>query len=147
MQTTTFSNREQMPWSRGPWDQEPDKIQWIHNGLDCLMVRGPAGAWCGYVGVPPSHPLFERSYQDVDGIYVHGGLTFSDKCAEHGNICHTGEVASAEVWWLGFDCAHTYDLTPAFKHIGISMPTAVYRNMEYVKYQVEGLANQLKEMQ
>lgn len=40
-------------WARGVWDSEPDKIQWqdAETGLPCLIVRGPVGALCGYVGV------------------------------------------------------------------------------------------------
>lgn len=71
-------------WRRGAWDAEPDKVQWIDaaTGLDCLMVRaGHLGYWCGYVGVPEGHAAFEKDYGYVD-VRVHGGLTFSDRCAD-----------------------------------------------------------------
>ena len=50
----------------GPWDNEPDKIQWVDEttGLDCLMVRNWWGSWCGYVGVPEGHPLYEVGTYD-----------------------------------------------------------------------------------
>ena len=68
-------------WGPGPWQDEPDKVQWIDKAtdLDCLMVRGPSGSWCGYVGVIDGHPLFETAYND-DRFYeldCHGGVTFS----------------------------------------------------------------------
>ena len=52
---------------RGSWDNEPDKIQWEdeETKLPCLIVRGPLGALCGYVGVDESHPLFEKDYSDL----------------------------------------------------------------------------------
>lgn len=70
-------------WPRGAWDDEPDKIQWQDEatGLPCLIVRGPSGALCGYVGVAPGHPWHGKDYDDC-GVDVHGGLTFASKCAE-----------------------------------------------------------------
>src|SRR5207247_1696575 len=109
-------------WGEGPWDDEPDKVQWIDEatGLDCLAVRHPEhGNWCGYVGVAPGHPLHGAPYDEVYAD-VHGGLTFSDACQEHENpaqgVCHVpfGD-RPADVWWLGFDCAHHMDLAPGLQ--------------------------------
>lgn len=51
-------------WGPGPWQSEPDKRQWQDEttGLPCLIVRGPVGALCGYVGVPPDHPAYGLAY-------------------------------------------------------------------------------------
>lgn len=51
-------------WGDGPWQSEPDKIQWQDEatGLPCLIVRGPVGALCGYVGVPKTHPAYGLHY-------------------------------------------------------------------------------------
>ena len=51
-------------WGDGPWQSEPDKIQWqdAATGLPCLIVRGPVGALCGYVGVPKTHPAYGLHY-------------------------------------------------------------------------------------
>lgn len=78
-----WSTVDKSRWGNGAWQSEPDKVQWVDaaTGLDCLIVRGPAGALCGYVGVPESHQLFEKGYDDAD-VSVHGGLTFSDHCQE-----------------------------------------------------------------
>ena len=35
----------------GEWDNEPDKAHWVKHNLDCLIVRGPTGALCGYVSL------------------------------------------------------------------------------------------------
>lgn len=147
MKTWTTVDKSSWP-KRGPWDTEPDKAQWIGEaGLDCLIVRNHGGALCGYVGVPPSHPLFEKSYNDA-AVSVHGGLTFADRCAdttdESQHICHIPQEAMhAEVWWFGFDCSHYDDLSPSY-NFGLSDQT--YKSFDYVKREVEQLAQQLKEL-
>lgn len=143
----TWKNTDKSEWENGPWMDEPDKAQWIHAGLDCLIVRGPGGALCGYVGVPESHPGFERDYDEVN-VDVHGGLTFADKCqpseeGDHRGICHTEEnAANAVVWWLGFDCAHSGDLCPKYDRLYLD---ATYKTFAYVKRETERLADQLSE--
>ena len=42
-----------------------------------------------------------------------------------------------DVWWIGFDCSHLYDLVPATPH-----PGDVYRDEAYVHHELEGLARQ-----
>lgn len=145
MKTWTTMDKSDWP-ERGHWDSEPDKAQWIDEAtkLDCLIVRGPLGALCGYVGVPESHKHFEDDYLNVD-VDVHGGLTFADRCQptndESRHICHSGEVANKTVWWLGFDCAHAWDVTPMHPHsFGWD---SIYRDFEYVKREVTHLAHQL----
>lgn len=51
-------------WGQGPWQDEPDKVQWRDGatGLPCLIVRGPHGAFCGYVGVLDTHPWHRKDY-------------------------------------------------------------------------------------
>jgi hypothetical protein len=104
-------------WGEGPWNNEEDHAVWVDptTGLDCMINRGPSGALCGYVGVPPSHPWHGRDYNDVDVIHVdvHGGLTYAAACDEDNDICHIPEDGrEAEIWWFGFDCAHFGDVTP-----------------------------------
>lgn len=146
MKTYTTVDKSEWP-ERGPWNDEPDKAQWIDEdaGLDCLIVRGPMGALCGYVGIPESHSGHGKHYCDFD-VSVHGGLTFSGSCSpsddESHGICHSGKVANENVWWLGFDCAHLYDLAPAYIRL-FSDPLDVYRDFNYVKSETENLARQL----
>jgi len=147
---------------KGPWDDEPDKIQWIDDatGLDCLIVRNPMGALCGYVGVPPEHPLYEVGYDAAYqlaaergvSLQVHGGLTFADRC-EPGEpiegICHLGEHGATEnPWWLGFDMAHAGDLSPGMAWIEqnvLRLPPIPgrYRDVSYAKGECTDLARQL----
>ena len=156
-------------WGPGEWQHEPDKIQWVdeETDLDCLIVRGPSGALCGYVGVPPEHACHGAHYdrirvRDEDGDQdwpdVHGGLTYADICQEGDDesvgICHVPlEGRSADVWWLGFDCAHSGDICPRHEatnreyglpSLSSCMPfPSSYRTVAYVRRQVQALARQL----
>lgn len=132
---------------------EPDKRQWIdvETGLPCLIVRGGGGALCGYVGISKSHPYFEKSYNDVD-VDVHGGLTFSEHCMPHKDnpergICHIVEDGDDDnIWWLGFDCGHSGDIHPGYKHhYSGGYGYSSYKDIGYVAHEVKKLAKQLKE--
>ena len=133
-------------WPDGPWKDEPDKLVWVDEAtdLDCMIVRGTAGALCGYVGVPPEHSQHGKGYDDVD-VMIHGGLTYADKC--HGVICHVPLPGREhQLWWLGFDCAHYADYSPGMARYSLNRPEETYKDIEYVKRQVTDLAKQLKEM-
>jgi hypothetical protein len=165
METKTYTTVDRTGWPSGEWDNEPDKVQWPDEatGLPCLAVRNPGlGNWCGYVGVPPGHPLYGKPYQDVDSdLQVHGGVTFSDACnpksTEATGICHVAEPGEPDhVWWFGFDCAHAWDISPglvkARSDSGIGElfdqkigPDEIYRTLTFVQEQCRKLAAQLKE--
>lgn len=129
-------------WGDGEWQSEPDERQWQDEvtGLPCLIVRSQTGALCGYVGVPHDHPAYGVSYDDVD-VDVHGGLTFA------GDEIHyqVTENVPDNVWWLGFDCSHFMDFSPAFKFIGYHQQGTSYRTIAYVTSECQSLAKQLKE--
>lgn len=158
MRTWTHMEEEKTQWGPGPWDDEPDKAQWIDEttGLDCLIVRNHHGTLCGYVGVPPEHPDHGKDYDEVD-VDVHGGLTFAGMCDEeapegHG-ICHIPEPGRPpDVYWLGFDCGHFMDLSPGMiefqrqvsERSGLPHDFGeVYRDIAYVRSECEQLAQQL----
>ena len=166
--------RDKAAWGEGPWQSEPDKMQWIDEGtdLDCLIVRGPGGSLCGYVGVMDGHLLFETAYND-DKFYdldVHGGVTFTDLCQEqkkeHG-VCHVPAAGRSDhVWWIGFDCAHAWDYSPKFdkdmpgsaylgvlaRHLSdtVDFPDneagfeTTYKDLDYVMKEIRELAKQIK---
>jgi hypothetical protein len=164
---TEYGEVDKSTWQHGPWDTEPDKLHWIDEAsdLDCMILRGPAGALCGYVGIDESHPLFgvpyggargymERQPDDIipeDLFDVHGGLTYSDVCDEGGHICHVPARGRSEhVWWYGFDCAHAFDYCPKFeattRHLGLtSFTRGTYRDVNYVQAECASLARQLSE--
>jgi hypothetical protein len=129
-------------WGEGPWQTEPDRVEFEHSGLPCLLVRGPLGGWCGYAAVPPGHPLHGTPYNDVD-VEVHGGLTYADRC--QGHICHVPKPGEPdEVWWLGFDCGHYTDLLPGMTKYNFNQD-GTYRDVDYVRAETERLAEQLAE--
>jgi hypothetical protein len=136
-------------WPEGPWTAEPDRIEWRCLGLPCLMVRSVVtGAWCGYVGVPPGHPYHGKGYAEVD-LSAHGGVTYADRCG--GAVCHVPQAGeSDDVFWFGFDCAHAWDDSPMMHRGGMSRVVSAsarwaYRDVRYVKNEVERLAEQLAE--
>lgn len=152
MKTIIETLVDKSKWQEGPWQNEPDKKQWLDEatGYPCLIVRQiELGHLCGYVGVPPGHPWFEKEYVDAN---VHGGLTFARHC---GNlICHEVEEGEEDnVWWLGYDAAHGYDRTmltdlhtecfkdlPSFPH-----KYDTYRDFAYMEEECRSLAKQAKE--
>jgi hypothetical protein len=146
-------------WPSGPWDGEPDRIEWKHkSGLDCLMVLGPVGSWCGYVGVPKTHPYYGKQFDEVHAD-VHGGLTYANEC--QGHICHKTDN-NDHVWWLGFDTAHSGsgDLSPGMLSVRNQIPALkeieekygnpnkhdIYRDQVYVQKETNALADQLAEV-
>ncbi|HMJ16592.1 MAG TPA: hypothetical protein VK524_34495 [Polyangiaceae bacterium] len=130
----------------GPWQEEPDRVEWRHAGFPCLIVRADVtGALCGYVGLPEGHPWFEADIHEID-VSVHGGLTYGAAC--QGHICHAPrEGESDNVFWIGFDCSHAFDVSPKFVHLGFrsSLLNGTYRGVRYVMHEVEELANQALE--
>lgn len=162
-----YHRTDKVAWGPGLWQDEPDKVQWIDDAtdLDCLIVRGPSGALCGYIGVLPPHPWHGKDYggcalpEPCDDYWcdhsvssrvsVHGGLTFASAC-QHGEdesrgVCHVPlNGRSDSVWWLGFDCAHYGDVTP---QTDAAYPRsrdygAAYRTVSYVVDEVRSLASQ-----
>lgn len=158
METKTYRTIDRTGWPKGPWDQEPDKIQWPDHatGFPCLAVRhSDRGHWCGYVAVPGEHPLFGKNYEAPD-VEVHGGcLTYARACdaskSEAEGICHVpGPGESDHVWWFGFDCAHAWDYSPYEMKLSNERGfpftigrEASYKTLEYVKQQCKELAAQL----
>jgi hypothetical protein len=151
-------------WPHGPWDDEPDKVQWPdeRTGFPCLAVRNHFGVWCGYVGVLPGNPYYGQPYQDLYDFHVHGGLTFAGSCSPEGpegrTICHAPDPGEPDdVWWFGFDCGHARDLSP-YLQFEVDLPFDVpssyrapvplpvretYRDLGYVHAECANLARQL----
>lgn len=198
-------------WPRGEWNDEPDKAQYVDaaTGLDCLIVRGPGGALCGYVGVAEGHPFFGREYGQCAlpepcgepwcnhspgwRLDVHGGVTFTDYCheptreawekwrealrarageaikhpkgdiaealrvdgpylddyegwrkhREGRGICHLPFAGRpARVWWIGFDCAHSGDVSPKYDR-EYRYSDGWYKPLSYVETEITSLARQL----
>ena len=117
-------------------DELINKIIFIDEAtnLECFITRQQAGHLCGYVILPPEHPLHGKDYTDpiFNTIDVHGGLTYG------GNHQPIGKFA------LGFDCAHAGDLSPFLQLQKLNPFVDVYRNITYVKEECRKLARQLQ---
>ena len=160
-------------WARGEWDSESDLENFqTANGMAGAIIRvGYSGTLCGYVGVPAAHPWHGMEYGaevlptddqlarpvDIDKISiislfcsagsdpadgsridclidVHGGLTYSG-----AGIAEYGEDPA--LWYFGFDCAHSGDFCPGMD--AYYRDGGTYRDMAYVRGEVESLAKQL----
>lgn len=86
----------------GPWQEEPDFLEFSHKGYDCILRRNHSGAWCGYAQIPKDHPWMENIDILDERIDVHGGVTYQ------------GYRMEDDRYFVGFDCAHCEDFIPAF---------------------------------
>ena len=169
MQTETVIDKSK--WGPGEWQSEPDRVDFVHSGFACFARRHPGhGYWCGYVGVPREHPLYGKEWTETAAIgelEAHMGVNYSAVC-DGGDICHTPAPGMPDdVWWLGFDCGHMFDLAPRMRALlaealeaakAVNAPWAsalgltevdrmeVYRPLPYVRHEIERLAEQLAEM-
>jgi hypothetical protein len=136
-----FRVEDRHPEGEGPWKMEADKVAWKDpaTGMDCIIRRSKRGGYlCGYVGVPPQHPLFgfEGSALEALGIHPHGGVDHGAPCEEWEpepiSVCHVRDqnatkkrnsaraAAAADIdrqhdhaWWFGFSCNKPGDLQPS----------------------------------
>jgi hypothetical protein len=173
MQSETYIDKSD--WPLGPWDDEPDRVQWQHeSGLPCIVNRAKhTGALCGYVGVRAGHPLYELARNDespalaaalerrkgepigaTPGLDIMVAALSGDirptpalALRVHGGITHAGRIQFApdDVWWFGFDCGHYGDLCPT------GLPWLggegdCYCDLDYVRAEVDSLARQLAAM-
>jgi hypothetical protein len=128
--------------SAQPWEDEPDDFAMTASGLPVRGYRHEFFRhWCGYVGVPKSHPLYGHHFKDavphpagfmkrplaVDEVGVIGLLyglathrTWGDGYAPisliftaHGGLSWSDAFSDdPEHWYFGFDCGHARDLQP-----------------------------------
>lgn len=154
----TLPTVDKSAWGDGPWMTEPDRAEWTHAGRPCLAVRNSMGNWCGYAAVDPGHPLHGLGYSSAPDLDVHGGLTYANRCA--GSVCHVPQPGEPDdVWWFGFDCGHAWDIAPAMvsrmkeiyashgesDYMPLDLPGSSYKTLDYVKAEVNKLAEQLVE--
>jgi hypothetical protein len=161
----TAPSIDKSTWGPGAWQDEPDRVDFMHAGFACFALRHEEnGHWCGYVGVPREHPFYGKEHgevsSDLDG---HRGVNYSAPC-DGGRICHVPEPGMPDdVWWFGFDCGHAFDLSPGIaarmRELHANMSAAghpradafdrkhdfmeVYRALPYVRREIERLAEQL----
>lgn len=153
---------------------ERDFLDSEEAGLPIAMRRNRMKAWCGYVGVPSTHPLFEKEYShriavpnrgatpvaqaSPIGIFVEAAHEDDGKVAldillrAPGGITYSGKTwpRDNDHWWFGFDCNHIYDLTPwdiiQAHYTGRYLHAeATYKTFSFVEDATRALARQLAE--
>ena len=99
----------------------------------CRIWRNPAlGTLNGYIGVDKSFPLYGKGLDYV----VYDRKTVRDVFRVHGGLTYAGKKWNDGRWYFGFDTGHPGDYIPALDNGG------TYRDMNYVKEQLESLVDQ-----
>lgn len=142
---TDASQSTMQPSTEKPWLHEPNELFTEVFGYRIALIRSPLGAWNGYVGVPKGHPLYGAHYSEsvrLDTVDVHGGLTYSG----FGEDLRGTPQWVANLWCLGFDCAHWDDLVPGLEALVAAAigKGGTYRDMGYVLMQATKLAAQVR---
>jgi hypothetical protein len=109
---------------------------WItKSGFRAIVIFNQNGQYrCGYVGVEKDSGYYGVENSDVDEhLNVHGGITFS------GHLNGLPE----NIWWIGYDCAHSGDLVKWPYSPDSSWSKGVERSLEYCVKECESLALQL----
>ncbi len=108
-------------------------------GIPCRIIRNYSGCWCGYVSLSKNHQDY-KNQDNIESIYdVHGGITFNKYWDIEGSIYNS-------YIWLGFDCAHSGDICPIKSYSSYRVQNhndSVYRDIHYVKTEVDKLAKQV----
>lgn len=122
-----------------PWLEESDYEEFFYRGIECVVMRViNLKTLCGYIGIEEGHKHYKKEYFDFK---VHGGITYSGTSLPNGT--------KSGKWWLGFDTMHSGDLIPLFCDSVSGYPNLffvngpVYRDINYVKEQLENLVDQV----
>ena len=120
------------------WLSEPNWSDFTHLGYACAIRRTCSLHLCGYVCIPSSHPWADRDRCEREAE-VHGGITWHDQRPPE----YPGQALenTPGVIWIGFDCSHYGDLSPAD-----AFPRGeVYRTFDFVREELRDLAQQASE--
>jgi len=123
--------------------REPNNEIFKYKGFKCMIKRHPDFlSLNGYVGLPKGHKFYGKGYDDIgQEIDCHGGLTFTGHWDD-----------DPELWWIGFDCAHAWDMTPGIEmRLPLDMQMKIsdidknvtYKNIEYVRNECKSIVDQL----
>ena len=140
--------KEELP--KGPWSDEPDYAEWMHEGIKCILLRGPFWSWNGYIGIPADNVFFHCPEDELwdYGLQLHGGPTYGPSRKVPGTRGIT------QFWWFGFDTAHHLDYAPGLKWLSskyaqLGPPTNlgdsadIYRDFDYCVNELQTAAIEL----
>ncbi len=120
-----------------------------------ILVSPTMPHYCGYVSIDKNHKHYRKTYDNLQNIDIHGGLTFAGDAYWEESNNH----------WLGFDALHLGDayaweegkelITTDDEKIQVKSaqnilgkypePEAEIRDLNYIIEQCESLAKQLQE--
>lgn len=121
--------------------QEGNRKGFIYKGCFGLILRVRpeySGHLCGYVRVNKGWGALDFDEYNKLDVKVHGGITYS------------GKIEGEEGYWLGFDCAHSGDIAPAYDDDYIETFESygyTYKDMKYVEDEVKSMIDQLIELE
>lgn len=105
---------------------------------------------CAYVSIPPTHPYYRKSLNEISGIECHFGLTFS--CPDNLSWSYS-QVHSEECSWIGWDYAHAGDYIGLVEILGTRIPESILSGKKWTTkeilnecYQVIKQLEQVKEL-
>lgn len=143
-------------WGDGPWQTEPDRVEFVHVGVACLMMRHAEwGSWNAYAAVEPGHPWHGNERAEEECI-AHGGITWCGPSDQTWRLLSRPRQLGNH-WWIGFDCGHAFDFQPglvasllgagiarATREFASAFGTTVaYRDQAYVTEEVKRVAEQV----
>lgn len=134
--THLYTSEEKLSWwDYGEWVEEPDIVNFVHQGMKCRIIRVVIQEPCGkkinmfggylngYTCIPKDHPCYGKDYDEID-IEIHGGLTFGEYDADCG------------LHWIGFDSSHSGDYVPSLEKMKATAPwmDSFRKNVEMTKH-------------
>jgi hypothetical protein len=157
---TEYWDRAEKEQQLGPgiWMDEPDEAEWDSEEwrVPCLVLRTPLGSLCGYAGIAQAHPWHGLGRNRLDAA-VHWPLTWAGP-RDQLRVTRT-DATVADHWYVGFDCAHAFDLIPHFRTLfpkraaepiliasqhGTPPFVDTYKDFVWVRRRVEELAEQAR---
>ena len=116
----------------------PNQLEWItDSNYRCLITLTSTGHYCGYVCFPDDHPFAKCKDELEIPVSVHGGVTWYKATTPDGR-------QYKNKWWIGFDCAHSGDLTGFQFPNSAAWTDAVWRSFDYALRETISLHDQIR---
>lgn len=143
-----FFNKKSFP--PGEWHKEPDLSRWIHNGMDCLVIRDMSlGVWRGFVGLDKQHAFYKKSIENLLSTEAGMDLLFDIE----GRLCSAGRLPiryreyTSNLWWLGIDTTQGNDYMPLLKLDDTTIASQqTYKNFSFIRQKTNKLAKLLSKI-
>jgi hypothetical protein len=139
-ETTNAPAIDKSTWGPGPWQSEPDRVDFVHAGFACFVRRREDhGNFCGYVGVPHEHPLYGKPYDDAEVAPL-------ERRRLNQRIPRVRPRRAAFESFrfrLAHSRNHARRQIERVRAVETQPPHVVYRDLPYVRAECERLAEQL----